>query len=106
MAKTFGELLKDSRKQAGLTLRALAPAMGVSVPYLCDVEHGKRHPFDREKLVLAEQRLGLRRGLLSEAAAIERGAVDVSDLSASDRGAVARFAEGLRGTPRGNGERP
>ena len=37
------ESLRPIRHSAGLTLTAMARSMGVSVPYLSDVERGKRH---------------------------------------------------------------
>lgn len=38
---TFGERLRDLRKQKNLTLRALAEAVGVDFTYLSKIENGK-----------------------------------------------------------------
>lgn len=34
--------LKSVRRKAGLSLRQMGERIGVSAPYLCDVEHGHR----------------------------------------------------------------
>lgn len=38
-----GFALRDVRKYRGLSLRECAKTLGVSAPYLSDVEHGRRH---------------------------------------------------------------
>lgn len=40
--QTFGDLMATARVASGLSLAKLGAAMGLSVPYLHDVEHGKR----------------------------------------------------------------
>jgi DNA-binding XRE family transcriptional regulator len=40
----FGEGLKIVRKMRGKTLREMGKTLGVSAPYLCDVESGNRKP--------------------------------------------------------------
>lgn len=42
MRPTLGTLLRAGRKAKGLTLRAVAQALGVSTPYVGDVEQGER----------------------------------------------------------------
>ena len=48
--KTFGEVIAEARKQAGLTQRELAARIKteqgkpISFPYLNDLEHNLRHP--------------------------------------------------------------
>ena len=48
--KTFGEMIAEARKKAGLTQRQLAARIkteegrGISGPYLNDIEHNLRHP--------------------------------------------------------------
>jgi ribosome-binding protein aMBF1 (putative translation factor) len=37
-----GRLLRESRKQRGVTLRKMATGLGVSAPYLHDIESGHR----------------------------------------------------------------
>jgi transcriptional regulator with XRE-family HTH domain len=40
--KTLGEAVRFLREQRGLTLRELARRIGVSAPFLSDVEHNRR----------------------------------------------------------------
>lgn len=39
----IGTAIRTSREAAGITLRALAEGLGVSAPFLSDVEHGRRN---------------------------------------------------------------
>ena len=48
--KTFGEFISQKRKDQMITLKAMAEAIGISSPYLSDVEKGKRYSFDLGKL--------------------------------------------------------
>lgn len=41
---TFGTLLRQLRKRAGMTQRDLAAAVGYSVSFVCDVEQNRRLP--------------------------------------------------------------
>lgn len=38
----LGERLRELRRQRGVTLKAMADAVGVSAPYLSALEHGRR----------------------------------------------------------------
>lgn len=40
--KTLGEAVRLLREAQGLTLRALAKKVGVTAPFLSDLEHGRR----------------------------------------------------------------
>ncbi|MGZ3747132.1 MAG: helix-turn-helix domain-containing protein [Pseudobdellovibrionaceae bacterium] len=40
--KTLGEAIRVLREDQGMTLRALAEKVGVSAPFLSDIEHGRR----------------------------------------------------------------
>lgn len=40
--KTLGQTIRELRELKGLTLRALAKLVGVSAPFLCDVEQDRR----------------------------------------------------------------
>lgn len=44
----FGKYLRAQRKECRLTLRALATALKLSVPYLSDIERGERPPLPRK----------------------------------------------------------
>ncbi len=39
---TVGERIRKHRKKAGMTLRELSEKTGISIGYLCDIEHGRR----------------------------------------------------------------
>lgn len=45
---TFGAAIRWAREKKGVTLRAFAAKMGVSAPFLSDVEHNRRHPLNVE----------------------------------------------------------
>ncbi len=47
---TFATFVTRTRIAKGMTMRALADALGVSSPYLYDVEQGKRNPLKKEHL--------------------------------------------------------
>lgn len=42
MSKTPAELVREARESKRVTLRQLAEMLGVSAPYLSDIEHGRR----------------------------------------------------------------
>ena len=44
--KNLGDLLRDLRQAANLSLRELAKFVDVSAPFLSDVELGRRYPSD------------------------------------------------------------
>lgn len=46
----FGKWVQETRTAKGYTLRQMAEAMGVSAPYLSDVEKGRRMAFTPEKM--------------------------------------------------------
>lgn len=54
--------MRHLRESAGLTLRAVAEEIGVSAPFLSDVEHNRRRT---DKLVELARALGCEPGLLS-----------------------------------------
>lgn len=47
--RKFGERVRELREAKKMTLRALAKALGVSAPFVSDVEHGRRMPSDVAK---------------------------------------------------------
>ena len=53
MALNFGTYFLQKREERGILLREMAQQLGISAPYLTDVEHGRRNPFDLEKLTKA-----------------------------------------------------
>jgi transcriptional regulator with XRE-family HTH domain len=48
--KTLGEAIRVLRTEQQMTLRALADKIGVSAPFLSDVEHGRRQTNQYEPL--------------------------------------------------------
>lgn len=55
----FGEFISKKRVEKQITLRKMADMLGVSAPFLTDVEKDRRNPFDMEKLTQLAQILGL-----------------------------------------------
>lgn len=50
---SLGEAIRLLREQQGLTLRGLAEKVGVSAPFLSDLEHGRRQTDRHEQLAAA-----------------------------------------------------
>ena len=73
-AITFGALLRAKRAAHGVTLARLGQVLGVSVPYLSDVENSRRKPLRRELIEKTAELFDDVDSLLM-AAAIERGTV-------------------------------
>lgn len=46
----FGDFISKKRVEKKITLRKMADMLGVSAPFLTDVEKDRRNPFDMEKL--------------------------------------------------------
>lgn len=50
MYANFGDFLNKKRVEKKITLRNMANMLGVSAPFLTDVEKDRRNPFDYDKL--------------------------------------------------------
>ena len=48
--ENFGDFISKKRVEQKITLRKMADMLGVSAPFLTDVEKDRRNPFDMEKL--------------------------------------------------------
>ena len=59
MYANFGEFISKKRVEKKITLRKMADMLGVSAPFLTDVEKDRRNPFDIEKLTQLEKILNL-----------------------------------------------
>lgn len=59
MYANFGEFISKKRVEKEITLRKMADMLGVSAPFLTDVEKDRRNPFDMEKLTQLAQILNL-----------------------------------------------
>lgn len=60
-----GTALRLRREEERMTLRALAEAIGVSAPFLSDVEHGRRR-LSTEQAARADAAFAARRGIRLE----------------------------------------
>jgi transcriptional regulator with XRE-family HTH domain len=72
---TFGSLLRVHRLAVGLSIRAFAHQLGISAPYLGDVEAGRRRAFPPARVASVVAALGLKGEQADElvaAAATER----------------------------------
>lgn len=52
--KTLGEIIREIREEKDLSLRELASLIGVSAPFMSDVELGRRFPTDKHLLSIAQ----------------------------------------------------
>ena len=57
--QNFGEFLQRKRTEKQITLRNMAEMIGITVPYLTDIEKDRRNPPEMEKLELISQILML-----------------------------------------------
>ena len=57
-SKTFGEAVKNRRKQLGYTQKDMSDFLGVSISFLSDLENGKK-TIELEKALLVANTLGL-----------------------------------------------
>ena len=47
---SFGDFIAQKREEKDITLREMAAMMGVSAPFVSDVEKDRRNPYDLERL--------------------------------------------------------
>ena len=71
--ETFGERVRRLRMARGLSLRQLAKVVGVSAPFLSDLEHDRRNTSRLEELAKA---LGVSVSTLEESAPVSREDVE------------------------------
>ena len=57
--QNFGEFLQRKRTEKQITLRKMAEMIGITAPYLTDIEKDRRKPPEMEKLELISQILML-----------------------------------------------
>ncbi len=50
MSYGYGKSVREARVKAGFTLREFAKLLGVSAPFYCDVEHGRRGAWKIEEI--------------------------------------------------------
>lgn len=68
---TLGEIIQKARKAKRMTMRALAQEIGVSAPFLCDVEHNRRALTD-ERIAQVAKVLGIDKRKLHAANGLSR----------------------------------
>ena len=85
VSDAFGQLLRQLRSAAGVTMGQLARHLGVSVPYVSDVERGHRPPFMNEKILKVAELLGTDANQLLRIAAESRGAFVLDAKAVSPR---------------------
>ena len=77
-AENFASFITRKRKEHNLTMRALANVLGISGPYLYDVEQGHRNPLKKENLEKMADFFKLNEeetALMFDLAGIDRGIV-------------------------------
>lgn len=84
MGKIFGKLLREKRLQAGKTMGDLANLLGYKVPYISDVERGRRSPFRFEQIYTIASFIGANTDELLGAAALSRGSFELDAVNVSE----------------------
>ena len=77
MGQGFGEHLRQLRKEKSKSMGDIARHIGVSVPYVSDVELGRRKPFAKVKIAQVAELLGVPAEPLIALAASDRGVVEL-----------------------------
>lgn len=78
MQNEFGKLLRTARQQSGQSLRVLAAHLGVSVPYLSDVERGRRDPLTFDRIYKAAEFLNQDSSVLIRTALRSKSSFELS----------------------------
>ena len=96
----FGDFIKNKRinHPDELTLKEVSKMLGISLSFLSDVENNRRKPFDRDKIDLFAEKLGLSeedKAIMFDLAARDRKEVpsDIEDIMMyGEIGEMARLA--------------
>jgi transcriptional regulator with XRE-family HTH domain len=96
MQTDYGFAIAQARAHAALTLSALARGIGVSIPYLHEVEKGKCRPLRRELGDVAAGILGIDPLRLETLAAGVRGTIDLHGLGPKEIAKVVRIVAKMR----------
>lgn len=88
----FATALKQKRRAAGVTLGELARAVGKSVSYVSDVEHGRRNPFAPSEILAAAACLRADERELLDLAARSVGAVRLEPKTDGERALAVGLA--------------
>ena len=90
----FGSLLRTMRESAGKSMGEVARHLGLTVPFISDVERGNRGPLPPEKIRLVAAFLGIDSTELLRAAAESRGVVQLAATTTSRLEAGAALMRG------------
>ncbi len=96
----FGDFIKSKRLNHPdeLTLKEVSKMLGISLSFLSDVENNRRKPFDKDKIELFAEKLGLAKedkAAMFDLAARDRKEIpsDIEDIMMyGEIGEMARFA--------------
>lgn len=55
IAKTLGEIVREKRNAADISLRELARRIGITPPFLSDIELGRRNPSEEVLAKMAQE---------------------------------------------------
>jgi transcriptional regulator with XRE-family HTH domain len=91
----FGQAVREARRRAGKTLADVGSYLGLSIPYLSEVERGTRAPLAPEKISLLASFLGADFRTLLQAAAVSGKVIRLDPtLSPAHQQAAAALARG------------
>ena len=97
MPERFGEVLRRTRQDAGMTLGNVARLLEISVVYVSDVERGNRKPFSNERILKVASYLNADPAPLITAADVEKGVIeyDISKAKPLEAAVVGDLVSGL-----------
>jgi transcriptional regulator with XRE-family HTH domain len=81
--RTFGQLLRRCREDAGKTLKDAAASLGFSAVYLSDIERGRRNPPAAEAIKKIAAFIGCSASQLLDQADLDRKRVEIPLTSAA-----------------------
>lgn len=88
----FGVLMRTQREIAGLTQQHIANRLGCSVPYVSDLERGRRDPSSDEDVATIAQMVGVSVGRMRAAALRSRPVLRIDTGSLTDTQRSALYA--------------
>lgn len=95
--RSFGEILRQLRREKHKTLGDIARLLGISTVYLSDVERGNRKPFATDRILKISGFLRIDPSPLLEAADRERGVIeyDITNARPLEASVVGDLVTGL-----------
>ncbi|RSM68039.1 transcriptional regulator [Actinoplanes sp. ATCC 53533] len=92
---TLGEIIRRQRELAELSMRQLASMVGISNPYLSQIERGLRAPSERVLHAIATSLRTTADAMMKQAAPVEPGPPAVLTAIAADPNLTARQRQAL-----------